>query len=67
MARATKKSESEYMTRYMKDKYDRVQILRDKGDKAKLKAIAEGRGTSMSVMLNGIIDEWLEQNGYSLD
>ena len=67
MAYADKKRESQYMTQYMKDKYDRVQILRNKGDKAKLKAIAESRGMSTNVMLNNIVDEWLAKNGYSLD
>lgn len=67
MAFASKKRESEYMTQFMKDKYDRVQFLRGKGDKDKLKAIAASRGTSMNVMLNGIIDDWLQSNGYSLD
>lgn len=67
MAFASKKRESEYMTNYMRDKYDRIQILRTKGDKAKIKAIAESRGMSPNAMLNGILDEWLEKNGYSLD
>ena len=52
MAFADKKREAEYMTNYMRDKYDRVLILRTKGDKAKLKAIAESRGMSTNVMLN---------------
>lgn len=67
MAFASKKRESEYMTQFMKEKYDRVQFLRNKGDKDKLKAIAASRGTSMNVMLNGIVDDWLQANGYSLD
>lgn len=67
MAFASKKRESEYMTQYMKDKYDRIQLLRAKGDKAKIKAIAESRGMSSNTMINGILDEWLENNGYSLD
>ena len=67
MAYADKKREVEYMTNYMRDKYDRVQILRPKGDKAKIKEIAESRGTSPNAMLNGILDEWLKNNGYSLN
>lgn len=67
MAYASKQKEIEYMTNYMRDKYDRVQLLRAKGDKAKLKAIAESRGVSTNVMLNEIIDTWLSENGYSLD
>ena len=67
MAYADKKQEIKYMTNYMRDNYDRVQILRTKGDKAKLKSIAESRGTSMTIMLNTIIDEWLAENGYSLN
>lgn len=67
MAYANKQKEIEYMTNYMRDKYDRVMILRSKGDKAKLKAIAESRGVSTNVMINGIIDTWLSENGYSLD
>lgn len=66
MAYASKQREIEYMTNFMREKYDRVQILRAKGDKAKLRAIAESRGVSMSAMLNGLIDDWLSQNGYDL-
>lgn len=66
MAFADKKRESEYMTNYMREKYDRVMILRTKGDKAKLKAIAEQQGLSTNVFLNQIIDAYLEQNGYKM-
>ena len=66
MAFASKQKEVEYITNFMKEKYDRVVLLRNKGDKAKLKQIAQERGKSTNEFLNGIIDEWCEKNGVDL-
>ena len=58
-AEAQKRNEA-YMNNYNKENYDRITILRPKGDREKLKAMASQKGISVNEMLNFLIDKYLE-------
>ena len=55
-----------YKNNYNRQNYDRMVILRSKGEKDKLKKVAQEQGKSMNEFLNGIINEWCEKNGVDL-
>lgn len=49
----------EYIRNYTKEKYDRITLLRTKGDRERLKAIASSKGVSVNEMINSLIDKYL--------
>lgn len=49
----------EYINKYTKENYDRITILRTKGDREKLKAIASQRGISTNELINSLIDKYI--------
>ena len=55
----TKQNVINYKNKYNKDTYDRITILRTKGDKERLKALADNQGISLNVFLNNIINAYL--------
>jgi len=66
MAFADKKRESEYINAYMKENYDRIVMMRTKGDKDKIKKLASDRGVSLNEFLNWCIDQQLRTLGVKL-
>ena len=60
----TKQNVINYKNKYNKDTYDRITILRTKGEKDRLKQLAENQGVSMNEFLNKIIDAYLEMFAY---
>ena len=56
----------DYRNQFTKDKYDRITILRDKGDKDKIKALAQSKGLTTTELINRVFNEWLEKNGIDL-
>ena len=66
MAFADKKMESEYINGFMKDNYDRFALIRPKGDKAKIKKLAQDRGVSVNELINWCIDQQLKSLGYDI-
>ena len=55
------KAQQRAVNKYMKEKYDRVNLTLPKGKKDEIKAIAESRGESVNAFINRLIDEALEQ------
>ena len=55
-----------YINNYIKEKYDRITILRTKGDKEKLDALAKDRGINRSELINWCIDQQLRTLGVEL-
>lgn len=56
-----KKAAYSYVNEYAKNKYDRITILRNVGDKNKIDAIAKERGLSTTQFINQCIDEKLKR------
>ena len=56
----------EYINQYTKENYDRITILRTKGDKDKLDVIAKERGMSRNELINWCIDQQLKEVGAKL-
>ena len=61
-----KKKNQDYRNKFTKENYDRITILRNKGDKEKIKAIADSKGITTTELINEAIDLWASQNGYKL-
>lgn len=61
-----KKKNQDYRNKFTKENYDRITILRNKGDKEKIKAIADSKGVTTTELINEAIDLWASQNGYKL-
>ena len=66
MAFADKKREAEYINQYQRENYDRITILRTKGDKDKLDRLASDRGVSRSELINWCIDQQLKTLGVKI-
>ena len=49
----------EYINQYTKENYDRITILRTKGERERLKALAASKGKSVNEMINSLIDKYL--------
>ena len=49
----------EYINQYTKENYDRITILRTKGERERLKALALSKGISVNEMINSLIDKYL--------
>lgn len=56
-----KKAAYNYVNEYAKSKYDRITILRESGQKAKIDAIAKEKGMSTTQFINMCIDEKLKR------
>ncbi len=53
-----KKAAFEYINQYQKEKYDRITIIRKKGDKEELTALAKEKGyRTLTEFINACIDE----------
>lgn len=59
MKKATKKKNEVYRNDFNKEHYDRITIMRSKGDKEKLDEIAAERGVSRNELINQCIDQVL--------
>ena len=66
MAFADKKRAIEYINQHQRENYDRITILRTKGDKDKLDALARDRGVSRNELINWCIDQQLRTLGVKL-
>lgn len=55
------KAQQRAVNKYMKEKYDRVNLTLPKGTKDKIKAHAEGRGESVNAFITRAIDVVLTQ------
>ena len=66
MAFADKKREAEYINQFQRENYDRITILRTKGDKDKLDSIANDRGVSRNELINWCIDQHLKTLGFKM-
>ena len=49
----------DYINQYTKENYDRITIFRTKGDRDKLKAIAQERGIITTQLINSVIDKYI--------
>ena len=56
-----KKNAYEYINNFQRETYDRITILRKKGEKEKLKTIAAERNQSITEFINQAIDEKLKR------
>lgn len=61
MENASKKAAYDYINQYQKQKYDRITILRQAGDKVKIEAIAREKALSTTQFINQCIDEKLKR------
>ena len=61
-----KKRNEAYRNQYMKENYDRITIMRTKGDKDKLDRLASDRGVSRNELINWCIDQQLKTLGVKL-
>ena len=52
---------NKYQDEYKRKNYDRLTLLMVKGTKKKLQAIADGRGTSVNALINGLILELIQK------
>ena len=66
MAFADKQREIEYVNQFKREHYDRITILRTKGDKDKLDKIASDRGLNRSELINWCIDQQLRTLGFDM-
>lgn len=66
MAYADKVKNAKYINEFMRDNYDRIAVMRPKGDRDKLKALAKEQGTNLNKFINGIIDAYLKDNNLLL-
>ena len=53
--------------KYVREKYDRVELTMPKGKKAELQAHADGRGESLNGFVNRAIDETVERDNVKVD
>ena len=61
MEEKQKFNQGSYANEYTKKNYDRITILRKKGDKQKLKKLADNRNISITEFINLCIDEKLKR------
>jgi len=59
--RVDKKQAFKYINEYQKQKYDRITITRNKGDKEKLQKVAAEKDLSLNAFINACIDEKLKR------
>ena len=52
-----------YQNEYIGKKYDRINLITEKGKKAAIKAHAEGCGESVNAFINRAIDEQIARDG----
>lgn len=55
----TAKKNEFYRNQYNKENYDRITLLRTKGDRERLKAIASSKGISVNELINSLVDKYL--------
>ena len=60
---ATTKAQQRAVHKYVKEKYDRLELTMPKGKKAEIKAHAESQGESVNAFVNRAIDEAMEREG----
>ncbi len=61
-----KKKAFDYINDFQKKTYDRITILRKKGDKDRLKAIAAARNQTTTEFINQAIDEKIKRLGLDI-
>lgn len=66
MAYADKTKNAKYINEFMRDNYDRIAVMRPKGDREKLKAIANEQGMNLNKFINSLIDAYLKENNLML-
>ena len=59
---ATKKAQQRAVHKYVKEKYDRLELTMPKGKKAEIKAHAESQGESVNAFVNRAIDEAIKKD-----
>lgn len=59
---ATTKAQQKAVHKYVKAKYDRLEITMPKGKKDEIKAHAERQGESVNAFINRAIDETMERD-----
>lgn len=64
-AEAQKRNEA-YMNNYNRENYDRITVMRKKGDREKLDHLAKDRGVSRNELINWCIDQQLKALGVKL-
>ncbi len=58
----TTKAQQRAVHKYVKEKYDRLELTMPKGKKAEIKAHAESQGESVNAFVNRAIDETMERD-----
>lgn len=66
MAYADKTKNAKYINDFMRDKYDRIAVMRPKGQREQLKDLAKEQGMSLNEFINSMIDAYLRQNNLQL-
>lgn len=59
---AVSKAQQKAVHKYVKENYDRQEIVMPKGKKEKIKAHAEKRGESVNAFINRAIDEQMKRD-----
>ena len=59
-------NETKYKNDYNKTKYDSLRIVTTKGNKDILKKYCEDKNTSLNALVNTLLKERLEADGYKL-
>ena len=60
---AVSKAQQKAVAKYVKEKYDRIEIKSPKGRKAEIQAHAEAQGESVNGFINRAIDETMQRDG----
>lgn len=60
---ATSKAQQKAVNKYMAVKYDRINLIVEKGKKDIIKVHAESRGESVNGFINRAINETMEREG----
>ena len=55
-------NQNQYINKYIKEKYDRINLTMKAGKKEKIKSAASNRGMSVNEYINCLIDNDLLQN-----
>lgn len=55
-------NQNQYINKYIKEKYDRINLTMKAGKKVKIKSAASKRGMSVNEYINCLIDNDLLQN-----
>lgn len=66
MAFSDKAKSTKYINDFMKEKYDRIVIIRPKGQKETLKKLATENGVSVNEFINGIINAYMVDHDIKL-